>query len=70
VFKEHHKELLRRQMLMSNIKKKRSDCPRCDGKGKDPQDKVCELCEGKGQLTHLKVGDNEIIVKDGALFRG
>jgi DnaJ-class molecular chaperone len=57
-------------MLMSYIKKKNSDCPRCDGKGKDPQDKVCELCEGKGQLIHLKVGDNEIIVKDGALFRG
>jgi DnaJ-class molecular chaperone len=55
---------------MTYIKKKKSDCPRCDGRGKDPEDNDCELCEGKGQLTHLKVGDNEIIVKDRALFRG
>ncbi|MCK5318781.1 MAG: hypothetical protein KAJ55_12765 [Anaerolineales bacterium] len=55
---------------MSYVKKKKSDCPRCDGEGKDPQDKECILCEGKGKLQHLSVGDNEIIVKDKATFRG
>ena len=55
---------------MAFIKKKESDCPRCDGKGKDSRDKECELCEGKGKLDHLCVGDNEIVVKDKALFRG
>ena len=55
---------------MAYVKKEKTDCPRCDGKGKDPQDETCGLCEGKGKLQHLKVGDNEITVKDGALFRG
>lgn len=70
MLEEHNKELLRRQMLMAYVKKEKSGCPRCDGKGKDPEDRVCELCDGTGQLTHLKVGDNEIVVKDKALFRG
>lgn len=70
VLSESNKELLGRQMLMSFIKKKESDCPRCDGKGKDPKDRVCELCNGEGKLDHLCVGDNEILVKDKAVFRG
>jgi RecJ-like exonuclease len=55
---------------MTYVKKKESDCPRCDGKGKDKHDKDCELCSGKGKLVHLSVGDNEVVVKDSAKFVG
>ena len=55
---------------MAYVKTKESECPRCDGKGKDPHDRDCELCDGKGILKHLNIGDNEVIVKDKALFKG
>lgn len=55
---------------MAYVKQSESDCPRCDGTGKDPHDRDCELCDGKGQLVHLNVGDNEVVVKDKATFRG
>lgn len=55
---------------MAYAKKKESECPRCDGTGKDAKDRDCDLCEGKGKLVHLNVGDTEVVVKDKAKFVG
>ena len=44
-------------------------CPRCLGDKKvDNED--CPLCDGKGGLDSISVGDTEITVKDKAHFVG
>lgn len=55
---------------MAYVRKTKSECPRCDGTGKDSHDNDCDLCEGEGKLIHLNVGDNEVTVKDSAKFVG
>jgi len=54
-----------KDLLIRTIKQ----CPRCLGDGKvDNED--CPLCDGKGGLDSINVGDTEITVKDKAHFVG
>jgi len=45
-------------------------CTRCAGKKKEADGSICKLCDGKGELQTILIGDNEVVVKDKARFVG
>lgn len=71
VLKARDKELLRRQVRMTNeILITNYTCPKCEGRKKSPDGSICGTCEGAGQLPKVKSFDNEVKVKDSAKFVG
>lgn len=57
-------------MDIKNTERSIKQCPRCLGEKKEADGSLCKLCDGKGGLESLTVGDNEIVVKDKARFVG